>query len=117
MTRWSRIWLVVAVVFTLINLAGAGMAAGGGEGRHALLHVALMLVGGYFVWRLAPRLGRQEPSSALPAEDRLEMLQQSVDAIAIEVERIGEAQRFHAKLQEERVAARPARGSAHESST
>jgi len=32
------------------------------------------------------------------ADDRLEHLQQSVDAIAIEVERIAEAQRFSAKL-------------------
>jgi hypothetical protein len=31
-------------------------------------------------------------------DDRLEHLQQSVDAIAIEVERIAEAQRFSAKL-------------------
>jgi hypothetical protein len=32
------------------------------------------------------------------ADDRLDHLQQSVDAIAIEVERIAEAQRFSAKL-------------------
>jgi uncharacterized membrane-anchored protein YhcB (DUF1043 family) len=36
-------------------------------------------------------------------DDRLEHLQQSVDAIAIEVERIAEAQRFSAKLLSERV--------------
>lgn len=36
-------------------------------------------------------------------DDRLEHLQQSVDAIAIEVERIAEAQRFSAKLLHERV--------------
>ena len=33
-----------------------------------------------------------------PSDDRLEHLQQSVDAIAVEVERIAEAQRFSAKL-------------------
>ena len=33
-----------------------------------------------------------------PSDDRLEHLQQSVDAIAVEVERIAEAQRFAAKL-------------------
>ena len=40
-------------------------------------------------------------SEALPSphfDSRLEQLQQSVDAIAIEVERIAEAQRFSAKL-------------------
>jgi hypothetical protein len=35
-------------------------------------------------------------------DDRLEHLQQSVDAIAVEVERIAEAQRFSAKLLAER---------------
>ncbi len=50
------------------------------------------------------------PSKKLEAEDndRLERLQQSVDAIAIEVERIAEAQRFSAKLLSERGEA-PAR--------
>jgi len=37
-------------------------------------------------------------------DERLEHLQQSVDAIAIEVERIAEAQRFSAKLLSERAA-------------
>ena len=35
-------------------------------------------------------------------DDRLERLQQSVDAIAIEVERIAESQRFSARLMSER---------------
>jgi hypothetical protein len=38
-------------------------------------------------------------------DDRLEHLQQSVDAIAVEVERIAEAQRFSAKLLAERPGA------------
>ena len=37
-----------------------------------------------------------------PSDDRLEHLQESVDAIAVEVERIAEAQRFSAKLLAER---------------
>jgi hypothetical protein len=37
------------------------------------------------------------------SDDRLEHLQQSVDAIAIEVERIAEAQRFSAKLLADRT--------------
>ena len=47
-------------------------------------------------------------AAADPAHDeRLEHLQQSIDAIAIEVERIAEAQRFSAKL----LADRPERTS------
>ena len=44
---------------------------------------------------------RRLPPPALN-DDRLEHLQQSVDAIAIEVERIAEAQRFTTKLLAER---------------
>jgi hypothetical protein len=44
---------------------------------------------------------RQLPPPA-QQDERLEHLQQSVDAIAVEVERIAEAQRFSAKLLAER---------------
>ena len=50
------------------------------------------------------RFLRRPQAQAFPLadDDRLERLQQSVDAIAIEVERIAEAQRFSAKLLVER---------------
>lgn len=45
---------------------------------------------------------RKQPRP-LPADDRrIEQLQQSVDAIAVEIERIAEAQRFTTKLLAER---------------
>jgi hypothetical protein len=48
-------------------------------------------------WAIAATKKREQLPS--PFNDvRLEQLQQSVDAIAIEVERIAEAQRFSAKL-------------------
>lgn len=48
-------------------------------------------------WALAATKKREQ--LPVPYNDvRLEQLQQSVDAIAIEVERIAEAQRFSAKL-------------------
>jgi hypothetical protein len=40
-------------------------------------------------------------------DDRLRHLEQAVDAIAVEVERISEAQRFSARLLAERTAAAP----------
>ena len=63
---------------------------------------SLCLIGGV-TWRVLSR--PRGPSKAmLRADDeRLERLQQSVDAIAIEVERIAEAQRFSAKLLSERA--------------
>lgn len=106
MTRRSKIWRVVAALFTVGNLAGAAYAAIQREGLHTGAHIALMLLGAYVVWRLAPLSSTQEYASDLPTDDRIEHLQQSVDAVAIEVERIGEAQRFSAKLQAERAETR-----------
>jgi hypothetical protein len=49
--------------------------------------------------------GTKRQMSPPPQDDRLEHLQQSVDAIAVEVERIAEAQRFTARLLAERTEA------------
>ena len=92
-----------AAVYIIINVGGAAWAARAGESLHAALHVGLLLAGmaGVMWWR--GRTQHDSRSQELPLEEaRLVNLQQSVDAIAIEVERIGEAQRFNAKLQSER---------------
>jgi len=51
-------------------------------------------------------VARKSPPRELPStvqfEQRFDQLQQSVDAIAVEVERIAEAQRFSARLLAER---------------
>ena len=106
MIRRISIWRVVAALFTAVNLAGAGYAIARGEGVHAGAHVVLALLGAYALWRLAPTAEWRGASPELPVDDRLDHLQQSVDAVAIEVERIGEAQRFSTKLQAERAESR-----------
>ena len=70
------------------------------------------LVAIYVVWRGIRRwIWKKKPAPAIMAQTapdqspRLEQLQQSVDVIALEVERISEAQRFLAKVLNERVAA------------
>jgi hypothetical protein len=73
--------------------------------------VAAIIVGmiaslsGITVW-LVRGVQRKAPQRELPNafqfEQRFDQLQQSVDAIAVEVERIAEAQRFSAKLLAER---------------
>ena len=72
--------------------------------------VAVIIVGmvgslsGILIW-LTRGLKQKTPGRELPNplyEQRLDQLQQSVDAIAVEVERIAEAQRFSAKLLAER---------------
>ncbi|HEY0970722.1 MAG TPA: hypothetical protein VGE02_07090 [Gemmatimonadales bacterium] len=55
MTRRSRIWLVLAVLFVLVNAGGMVAAAVAGEVVHTGIHAVLTLLGVYLVWRLAPR--------------------------------------------------------------
>jgi len=102
MSRPSKKWRVAAAAFILINLGGAGYAAAMGEWVHAATHVGL-LIGGYLMWPLVPGAREEDLPQAELSDGRIEYLQQSVDAIALEVERIGEAQRFNEKLQAERV--------------
>jgi hypothetical protein len=54
----------------------------------------------------AARLERKPIGSAVPSEvsARLERMEQAIDSIAVEVERISEGQRFTTKLLAERVA-------------
>ena len=100
--RAKQLWVIGASIFTVINLIGIGMAVVMREGPHTATHVVLSVVGMYAMWRLLSRAESGELTALPPTEAGLEQLQQSVDAIAVEVERIGEAQRFDAKLKQER---------------
>jgi hypothetical protein len=103
MTRRSKIWLIVATLFTLVNFGGAVAAAVMGEGLHTAAHVALMVLGGYFVARITRRSRLHTAPGTPQLDQRLDHIQQSLDAVAIEIERIGESQRFATKLMAERV--------------
>jgi hypothetical protein len=109
MTRRSKLWLWAVGLFTFINVGGLAYAAAEDEEMHAMGHLFLLLLtlAGYVGWRLARRSPQQDPSRAQLGDERLEYLQQSVDAMALEVERIGEAQRFSDKLRAEREAIPP----------
>ncbi|HEV7838952.1 MAG TPA: hypothetical protein VGO75_12855 [Gemmatimonadaceae bacterium] len=106
MTRGSRLWRLAAGLYAVINVGGLAFAWAQGEEMHAMLHLFLLLLGvaGYVGWRLARRGMPQEMSQQQLAADqqRMEYLQQSVDAMALELERVGEAQRFSDKLRVER---------------
>lgn len=102
MTRRSKLWLAAALLFSLVNAAGGGFAAALAEGVHAAVHVVLLFAGVYAMWRIVDRTA-PGPAPTHDEAERLEQLQQSVDAIAVEVERIGESQRFNAKLHSERA--------------
>ncbi|HUQ99929.1 MAG TPA: hypothetical protein VM166_10770 [Gemmatimonadaceae bacterium] len=104
MARGFRFWRIGALIYFVVNFGGAIAAAVQQEEMHMMLHIFLLTLGivGYAGWWLGTR-GRRAtaPVAELPAE-RLEYLQRSVDAIALEVERVGEAQRFADKLRAER---------------
>ena len=98
MNRRAKLWIVVASLFSFFNLVAGGVAAADGEPLHAATHVALAILGAYAGLRIARRSRQQQLPGAQQLDPRLEHLQQSLDSIALEVERIGEAQRFNAKL-------------------
>lgn len=109
--RSRLVALVVAVFFLGGNLAGAGFAAAQGELLHASIHAALALLAAALGWRLARgrgtgrswRRGEVEvPAVPAALTDRLTHLEQSVDTVAVEVERIGEGQRYMTRLFTER---------------
>jgi hypothetical protein len=104
MARRSLLWRVGAVIFTVVNVGGAVYANAMGEGQHAAVHVLLLALGAaaYVIWLLISATRRPDSAPAQLPEGRLDYLQQSVDAIALEVERIGEAQRFNEKLRAEK---------------
>ena len=104
MTGSSKVWLVLAVLFALGNLGvPVIMPAVWREPMHLGVHVLLAVIGAYFARHLLRRRGahggsqpeavaqRTAPSGF---SGRLTQLEHSVDAVAIEVERIGEGQRF-----------------------
>lgn len=107
----SRLWKAAAVAFILINVGGMIWAIAMGEPQHGLVHVAL-LFGAYLGWKYVSRDRKRDAlESQQRADPRIEYLQQSVDAIALEVERIGEAQRYQEKIQAEKAMNPQAKGS------
>ena len=61
----------------------------------------LMPIAAIYMWRAFRRRrrgGRREVEASAEHDSRFERLEQAVDAIALEIERVGEAQRYQAKL-------------------
>lgn len=76
----------------------------------SLAMVIVIFIGLPLTLAFTRRLGKRELAGVVQAKDlqpQLRQLQESVDAMAIEIERISEAQRFQAKLMAERPAALP----------
>jgi len=71
----------------LVVILSIGALSGIGVGVH------------YYVQRTKQRMLGQTPQRAIGDDERLLRLEQAVDSIAVEVERISEGQRFLTKLQ------------------
>ena len=92
MTFKPAIWYPIAVVLSVINLAGAGFAAGQAQPWHATIHAALALAFG--VW--AQRLRQGTGGSDLQA--RLEALEADLSTLRQELSEIQERLDFAERL-------------------
>jgi hypothetical protein len=72
--------------------------------------IPIVAIGYPLARALASRMERKPVGGGIPVDvaARLERMEQSIDSIAIEIERISEGQRFTTKLLAERAAVPPA---------
>ena len=94
-----RAWIPIAWLLSLGNVVSIWFAALPAEPWHATAHgvFAVLFAAGaecLMSRRRAPRGG----GDVTVGDDRMNRLENAVDAIAVEVERIGEGQRFVTKL-------------------
>jgi uncharacterized protein HemX len=68
-------WFRIAVALTIINLVGAGFAAGQAQTPHAAIHVVLALGFGWWASRLRQRTGKREVQAGPEAVEALEAIQ------------------------------------------
>jgi hypothetical protein len=110
-----RAWIAVASLLSLANVVAIWFAAHPAEPWHATTHGLLAVLFGLGAQRLAVRtrlaaggdvVTRQELEARLPRSAPPEV-SQALEAIAVEVERIGEGQRYLTKLLTERDVASP----------
>jgi hypothetical protein len=98
-----RAWIPVAWLLSIGNVVAVWFAAQPAEPWHATTHALLAVLLGVGAQRLETRrralLLGGEPALG---DDRMKRLEQAIDSIAVEVERIGEGQRFVTNLLAER---------------
>jgi hypothetical protein len=98
-----RAWIPVSWLLSVGNLVALWFAALPAEPWHATTHGVLAVLFALGAQRLEARrrafLRDGEPA---PADERLRRLEHTIDSMAIELERIGEGQRFVTKLLAER---------------
>jgi hypothetical protein len=107
MARRSTKWVIIAALFTLVNVLGLGYAVFFREPMHGTAHLGGVFIGAIWLWWL---MARRTPTAAddafavdQEAAERLAQLERSLGAIADEVDRVGEGQRELVQMQQQRV--------------
>lgn len=92
MTFKPKIWHPIAIVLSVINLLGAGFAAGTAEPWHATAHAALALAFGLWARRLQQGPGGSELQDRLEALEALESLEALEAEVSSMRQELGETQ-------------------------
>ena len=93
-----RAWIPTAWVLSLVNLVSVWFAAQPGQTWHATAHALFAVLFAVGAQRLTARQRALLHSEPAIAGDRMKGLEHAIDAIAIELERVGEGQRFVTKM-------------------
>ena len=97
-----RAWIPVAWLVSIVNVGAVWFAALPAEPWHATIHALLGVLFGVGAQRLMSRRQLSSRAQVGIEDDREQRLEQAIDAIAVELERVGEGQRFVNKLLAER---------------
>jgi hypothetical protein len=93
-----RAWISIAWLLSLGNVVSIWFAALPAEPWHATLHGALAVALGVGAERLRARRRTPRGGDLTIGDERMQRLETAIDAIAVELERIGEGQRFVTKV-------------------
>jgi hypothetical protein len=93
-----RAWIPIAWLLSLGNLVAVWFAAQPAEPWHATIHALLAVLFGLGAQRLTARQHALLQAGPVLEDDRMRRLEQAIDSIAVELERVGEGQRFVTKL-------------------
>ena len=95
-------WIPVAWILSAVNIASIWFAAAEMEPLHATIHGALAALFAVGAQRLMARRALHAGDTPDVANDRIKGVEQALDVMAVELERIGEGQRYVTKLMSER---------------
>lgn len=104
----GSIWRRIAIVLTLVNVAGAVFALASGEGWHAGIHVSLAIVFGFAAQRLkegaresgVDRMQQQLDDQAVALEEAQRALQNQANQLNELQERVDFTERMLAQVRD-----------------